>query len=76
MFFRKKQPVEQMSDTEYNFKLVLEIVKDLDKSEFKKFQQALELAWSGYDKLLRVQTREQKETREIADAEKEMEFMQ
>ena len=55
----------KVTDAEAKFNLIIDIVKDLDKTEFKRFIDATTLAWQGYDKLLRVQTREEKETRDI-----------
>lgn len=77
MFFKKfDEPEEQITETEENFRLILDIVKGLDRTEFKRFQQALELAWSGYDKLLRVQTREDKANKDIAEAESNLEMFE
>lgn len=64
--FRKKEVVE---DAEWRFQTVLDVVKDFDKANFKKFVKAIELAWSGYDTALRAPTRSEKETGDIDEAE-------
>ena len=67
MLFRKK--VEAVNDAEWRFQTVLDIVKDFDKPNFKKFMGAIDLAWSGYDKALRAPTRGEKETGDIDEVE-------
>ena len=66
MFKRKDDFVP---DAEWRFQTVLDVVKDFDKANFKKFMSAIELAWSGYDKALRAPTRGEKETGDIDEAE-------
>lgn len=61
--FKKKKNLEG-ADTEENFQIAVNIVKNLDKTEFKKFMGALESVWSGYDMLLRVKTRDEKKPEE------------
>lgn len=63
--FKKRK----ITDAETKFNLILDVVKDLDKTEFKRFVDSVTLAWQGYDKLLRVQTREEKETKDITKTE-------
>lgn len=68
-WFNKKES-EQETKTEQDFQTIVNIVKYLDKTEFKKFMEATQLVWDGYDKLLRVKTRDEKETKpvdEVAD---------
>ena len=66
MFKRKE---EFVPDAEWRFQTVLDVVKDFDKANFKKFMGAIELAWSGYDKALRAPTKSEKETGDIDEAE-------
>lgn len=66
MFRRKRDFVP---DAEWRFQTVLDVVKDFDKANFKKFMAAIELAWSGYDKALRAPTKSEKETGDIDEAE-------
>lgn len=61
------------STPEERFTTVFDIVKDLPKTDFKRLMDGIDLAWQGYDKALRVQTREEKENADIYAAEKELE---
>ena len=65
--FRRKQ--DFVPDAEWRFQTVLDVVKDFDKADFKKFMSAIELAWSGYDKALRASTKGEKETGDITELE-------
>ena len=61
-FFRKRkvdltpeQRTAQLRDS------AIEYIKTLDKIEKDKFFESVELIWQGYDKLLRVKTKDQKQ---------------
>lgn len=60
-------------EPEMRFEAVYELVKDLPKVDFKRLMDGVELAWQGYDKALRVQTREEKGNADIYSAERELE---
>lgn len=62
-FKRKTQQTE--TKTEQDFQTIVNIVKYLDKTEFKKFMDATQMVWEGYDKLLRVKTRDEKEVKPV-----------
>lgn len=66
MFFKKNKTT---NDAEWRFQTVLDIVKDFDKANFKKFMGAIDLAWKGYDKALRAPTKGEKETGDIDEVE-------
>lgn len=63
-------------DRESDFQMVLNIVKRFDKKEFTKFMAGIELAWQGYDKVLRTQTREEKEVEPVTSTERELEYIE
>lgn len=65
LFNRKKEEIQ--SKTEQDFQQIVDIVKNLDKTEFKKFMDATQLVWEGYDRLLRVKTRDEKEVKPVDD---------
>lgn len=65
MIFHKKEEIK--SKTEQDFQQIVDIVKNLDKTEFKKFMEATQLVWEGYDRLLRVRTRDEKEVKPVDD---------
>lgn len=58
---------------EERFQTALNLVKDLDRREFKRFVDGLTLAWQGYDRIKQVQTIDEKEAEEVNAAEKELE---
>ncbi len=72
MVFRKKKPIEDK--VEARFQQAVGLIKDLDKREFKRFIEGIQLTWEGYDRIRRVQTTEEKETAPIAEIEKEMDY--
>lgn len=69
--FRKEPQAEP--GREADFQTVLDIVKEFDKTEFKRFMEGIDLAWQGYDKVLRTKTRDEKEVKDITKIEKELE---
>ena len=54
--------------SEQRQKQAIEYITELDKTEFNRFTDSVQLIWQGYDKLLRVQTRTEKaEAKEIKE---------
>jgi hypothetical protein len=49
------------------------LVKDLDKTEFKRLVKGMDLAWQAYDAMRKVQTIEEKGLDDIEQLEKAME---
>lgn len=72
MAFRKKRQIADK--VEARFQQAVGLVKDLDKREFKRFVEGLQLTWEGYDRMRRVQTTEEKETAPISELEREMDY--
>lgn len=68
MIFKKKHIITDK--VEMRFQQALNLVKDLDKKEYKRFIDGLDLAWQGYDRIRRVQTIDEKENAEIDEVEK------
>ena len=54
---------------EMRFQKAVDLFKDLDRREFKRLMEGLELAWEGYNKIRQVQTNDEKESAEIAEVE-------
>ena len=71
--FKKKQAQGDLTP-EDRFELVFDLVKPLPKPDFGKLMEGIKLAWEGYDKALRVQTREDKRDKDIKQPERELEF--
>ncbi len=66
--FRKKNRGES-DKVESRFQQGLDLIKDLDKREFKRYIDGLTLAWQGYDTIRRVKTIDEKENGDIIEAE-------
>jgi hypothetical protein len=66
---RKKQ-----DKVEQRFQQAIGLVKDLDRREFNRLINGIELAWQSYNKIRQVQTVDEKEVADIAEIEKELEY--
>lgn len=69
--WHKKQHHDKV---EQRFQQAVELVKDLDKREFNRLIDGIELAWQSYNKIRQVQTVDEKEMADIAEVEKELEY--
>lgn len=58
---------------EGRFQTAVNLVKDLDKTEFKRLVKGMDLAWQAYDAMRKVQTIEEKGLDDIEQLEKAME---
>lgn len=72
MVFRKKKRIEDK--VEARFQQAVGLIRDLDRREFKRFIDGIQLIWEGYDRIRRVQTTEEKETAPISEIEREMDY--
>ena len=59
---------------EARFQQAVDLFKDLDKREFKRLMDGIQLTWEGYNKIRQVQTTEEKECADVAEIEKELDF--
>lgn len=69
--FKKKKIRDRV---EARFQQAVDLFKDLDKREFKRLIEGIELTWEGYNKIRQVQTTEDKECADVAKIEKELDF--
>ena len=65
---------QHQDKVERRFQQTVELVKDLDKREFNRLIDGIELAWQSYNKIRQVQTVDEKEMADIAEVEKELEY--
>lgn len=72
MKWHKKK--HQYDKVEQRFQQAVNLVKDLDKREFNRLIDGIELAWQSYDKIRQVQTIDEKEMADITEVEKELEY--
>lgn len=69
MIFSKKPLTLDLTDpAERDRDSAIEYIKTLDKPEFNRFIEAVKDIHAGWDKLLRIQTKEQKEDAKMAKA--------
>ena len=69
--FRSKKDINDR--VEGRFQTAVNLIKDLDKQEFKRLVEGMDLAWQAYDAMKRVQTIEEKGLDDIEQLEKSME---
>lgn len=68
-----KKKRKYQDKVEARFQTVIDLCKDLDKREFNRMMDGIELAWQGYNKIRQVQTIDEKEVAEVIEIEKELE---
>lgn len=71
--FRKKEQVYPIDRVEYRFQTTVDLIRDLDRAEFNRFKQGIELAWQAYQKVKSVQTTSEKELDAVDGLEKSIE---
>lgn len=54
---------------EQRFQLIVDLIKDLDKREFTKLKEGIDLAWQAYDKISKAKTNIEKEIDDIDSTE-------
>lgn len=73
MKWRKKK--QQSDRVEQRFQQAVDLIKDLDKREFNRLIDGIELAWQSYNKIRQVQTVDEKEMADITNTEKELDYI-
>ena len=67
--FRKRGFTVQ-DPSEQRFDAMMELIKDLPKSDYNRLKDAMDLGWSAYQKVRNVKTADEKENEDILSAEK------
>lgn len=70
-FSRKKVEVEDRVETK--FQAVVDLIRDLDRKEFNRLKEGMELVWQGYNKVGQAKTTIEKEMEDIEGPEKILE---
>ena len=70
-FLRKTKKSEDR--VESKFQAVVDLVRDLDKKEFNRLKEGMELVWQGYNKVGQAKTTVEKELEDIEGPEKILE---
>lgn len=61
------------SRVEEKFQTIVDLIKDLDKKEFNRLQEGMDLAWRAYNKVSQAKTATEKELADIEVTEKILE---
>lgn len=77
MWWQRKKNTTQKSQEDLNerYQHAINLVKDLDRKEFNRLMDGIKLAWEGYNKIMQIQSIDEKEMAEITEAEKELDFI-
>lgn len=69
MIFKRKKN-NSCDPVEEKFSIIIDLVKDLDRSNFNRLKGAMDLGYSAYQKVRNVKTADEKEVEDILSAEK------
>lgn len=69
MRFRRKRPILE-SVAEQRFDAMMDLIKDLPRTDYNRLKQAMDLGYEGYQKVKNVKTEEEKELEDINEIEK------
>lgn len=58
---------------EERFQAIVDLIKDLDRREFTKLKEGIDLAWQAYDKISKTKTTVEKEFSDIDNTERFLE---
>ena len=67
---KKKQSADRV---ESKFQAVVDLIRDLDRKEFNRLKEGMELVWQGYNKVGQAKTTIEKEMEDIEGPEKILE---
>lgn len=71
-FSHKKKSVS-VDRVEAKFQAVVDLIRDLDKKEFNRLKEGMDLVWQGYQKVSQAKTATEKEMEDIEGPEKILE---
>lgn len=61
------------SRVEEKFQTIVDLIKDLDRREFNRLKEGIELAWQAYNKVSQAKTATEKELEDIEGPERILE---
>lgn len=67
---KEKQSADRV---ESKFQAVVDLIRDLDRKEFNRLKEGMELVWQGYNKVGQAKTTIEKEMEDIEGPEKILE---
>lgn len=68
--FKRVRKTEYIDRVEERFQTIVTLIRDLDKREFNRLQEGMQLAWESYAKVRQVKSNEEREVEDIEVAEK------
>ena len=68
-----KKPKHPIDRVEAKFQAVVDLIRDLDKKEFNRLKEGMDLVWQGYQKVGQAKTTIEKEMEDIELPEKILE---
>ena len=71
LFSRKKH--KTIDRVEAKFQAVVDLIRDLDRREFNRLKEGMELVWQGYNKVGQAKTTIEKEMEDIEGPERILE---
>lgn len=60
-----KKPKRSIDRVEAKFQAVVDLIRDLDKKEFNRLKEGMDLVWQGYQKVGQAKTSLEKEIEDI-----------
>lgn len=73
MVLLRRKTRHSKSRVEEKFQTIVDLIKDLDKKEFNRLQEGMDLAWRAYNKVSQAKTTTEKELADIEVTEKILE---
>lgn len=73
LFSKKKRTLSEVQHVEETLDVIVDLIKDLPKSDFDKLMLAIKDIWNGYEKIRNVHTREERMDSDINEAERILE---
>lgn len=75
MRFRKKRK-ETEDIVEQKFDAMMNLIKDLPKTDYNRLKKAMDLGYDSYQIVRNVKTTDEKAVEEISDTEKELDLIE
>lgn len=69
--FRRK-PIKYEDPSEVRFDAMMDLVKDLSRSDYNRLKKAMDLGWQSYQTVRNVKTDDEKEYGDINEVERQL----
>lgn len=68
--FKKVRKIKYTDRVEERFQTIVGLIRDLDKKEFNRLMEGMQLAWEAYSKVKQARPVSEREVEDIESAEK------